>query len=71
MPTSRRSRDTDRALRLARRHSPQTILLTVECMRDPTASWSDRLKAVHIVLQVGLPKDPDAIAKALGEYRGH
>jgi len=66
----RRSGDVDRAIRLARKHSPEAIQTAIKCMRDPTASWSDRLKAVQVVVHVGLPKDPAAIDRALGENRG-
>jgi len=54
--TSRRSGDVDKAIRFARRHSPEAIQTAIECMRDPTASWNDRLKALQVVLHVGLPK---------------
>jgi hypothetical protein len=66
----RRSGDVDRAIRLARKHSPEAIQTAIKCMRDPTASWSDRLKAVQVVVQVGLPKDRDAIDIALDENHG-
>jgi hypothetical protein len=66
----RRSLDVDRAIRIARKHSPEAISFAVECMRDAGAAWSERLKAVQIVLAAGLPKDPDAINKALGESDG-
>jgi hypothetical protein len=66
----RRSADVDRAIRLARKHSLEAILLAVECMRDAEAAWPERLKAVQLILNAGLPKDPDATDRALDENRG-
>jgi hypothetical protein len=66
----RRSRDVDKALRLARKHTPDAILFAVGVLNDATEDTRYRLKAAEIILAAGLPKDPDAINKALGESDG-
>jgi len=63
-PTSRRSRDADRALRMARRHTTEAIETAIKCMRDETASWPERMAGVKVILQEGLPKKRDLIEAA-------
>ena len=66
----RRSRDVDKALRLARKHAPEAILFAAGVLNDATEDIRYRLKAAEIILAAGLPKDPDTINKALGESGG-
>ena len=66
----RRSRDVDRAIRLARKHAPEAILFAAGVLNDATEDMRYRLKAAEIILRAGRPKDPDAINKALGESGG-
>ena len=66
----RRSRHVDKALRLARKHAPEAILFAAGVLNDATEDIRYRLKAAEIILAAGLPKDPDAINKALGESGG-
>jgi hypothetical protein len=66
----RRSGDVDKALRLARKHTPEAILFAAAVLNDATEDMRYRLKAAEIILRAGLPKDPDAINRALGESDG-
>ena|SRR5215469_5451990 len=63
----RRSGDVNKAITLARKHSPEAIQTAIECMRDDEAIWSERLKAAQLVLNAGLPKDSDAVEKFFGD----
>lgn len=55
--TTRRSRDTDRTFRLARKGCPDAMLYTLDVLRDTEQHVRYRLKAAEIVLEVGMPKN--------------
>jgi hypothetical protein len=68
---SRRSRDIDRTLRIARKGCPEAMLYAIQVLKDVEESTRYRLKAAEIILGTGLPKDLDAaLAQTLGETRG-
>jgi hypothetical protein len=45
-----RTRGYARILHASRKASPEAIEKAIECMRDETAPWNNRLKAVEIIL---------------------
>jgi hypothetical protein len=49
---------------------PDAILFAAGVLNDATEDSRYCLKAAEIILAAGLPKDPDAISKALGESDG-
>lgn len=63
----RRSRDVDRALRMARKLSPDGIAYCGSVLNDPEEHVRYRLKAAEIILAAGLPKGADAITRFLGD----
>ena len=50
----------ERALRIARRATPEAVNLAISCMRDTDLPWSERLQAIKLILAEGLPKKRDA-----------
>jgi hypothetical protein len=64
---SRRSRDIDRTLRIARKGCPEAMIYAIQVLKDVEESTRYRLKAAEIILGTGLPKDRDAaLAQTLG-----
>jgi len=50
----------ERALRIARRATPEAVNLAISCMRDTELPWSERLQTIKLILAEGLPKKRDA-----------
>ena len=57
---ARKAPGPERALRWARRACPEAIATAIECMRDTTAPWPERMAGVKVILAEGLPKKRDA-----------
>lgn len=65
--TTRRSRDVDKAIALARKGCPKAMRYALQILDDPEESTRYRLKAAEIILATGLPKNPElALALAGG-----
>ena len=63
----RRSRDVERALRMARKLSAVGIAYCGSVLNDADEHVRYRLKAAEIILAAGLPKGADAITRFLGD----
>lgn len=68
-PTStRRSRKTDRAIRIFRDLTPEAALYAGRVLRDEEESTRYRLQAVEAILKYGMPKNlEELLAKAMGD----
>jgi hypothetical protein len=65
---SRRSRDIDQALRMARKGCRDAVAYALEVLHDPGEAPRYRLKAAEILLQTGLPSNLDgALERLFGE----
>jgi hypothetical protein len=52
----RRSVDVDRAIRLARKYSPQAVEFIASVMLDPEQPTALRLKAAEVIIDKAIPK---------------
>jgi hypothetical protein len=58
--TTRRSRDVDKAIALARKYAPQAVRLIGQCMEDPKQPIELRLRCAEFIINKVWPKDVEA-----------